>query len=57
MHTAEPLVPDCSCFEIEIAIEKLKKYKSPGIGQIPVEMNQAGGSMLHPEIHKFINSI
>jgi hypothetical protein len=30
VHTAEPLVPDHSSFEAEIAIAKLKKYKSPG---------------------------
>jgi hypothetical protein len=28
--TADPLVLEPSSFEIEIAIEKLKKYKSPG---------------------------
>jgi len=29
MHTAEPLIPDPSVFEVEISIEKLKRYKSP----------------------------
>jgi hypothetical protein len=29
IHTAEPLVPDPSPFEAEIAIAKLKRYKSP----------------------------
>jgi hypothetical protein len=29
MHTAEPLVPESSSFKFEIAIEKLKRYKSP----------------------------
>jgi hypothetical protein len=28
IHTAEPLVPDPSPFEVEIAIAKLKRYKS-----------------------------
>jgi hypothetical protein len=32
---AEPLVPGPSHLEIEIAIVKFKKYKSPGSGQIP----------------------
>jgi hypothetical protein len=27
IHTAEPLVPEPSRFEVEIAIAKLKKYK------------------------------
>jgi hypothetical protein len=31
MHTAEPLVPEPSSFEVKIAIEKLNRYKSPGI--------------------------
>jgi hypothetical protein len=26
VHTAEPLVPDPSCLEVEIAITKFKKY-------------------------------
>jgi hypothetical protein len=34
MHTVVPLVPEPSCFEVEIAIEKLKKYKSPAVDQI-----------------------
>jgi len=32
-----------SAFEFELAIEKLKSYKSPGIDQIPAEMIKAGG--------------
>jgi hypothetical protein len=31
VHTAEPLVPEPSAFEVEMAIEKLKRHKSPGI--------------------------
>jgi hypothetical protein len=30
VHTAEPVVPGPSRLEVEIAIAKLKKYKSPG---------------------------
>jgi hypothetical protein len=41
---------------VEIAIAKLKKYKSPGSGQIPAELIQAGGEILLSEIHKLINS-
>jgi hypothetical protein len=29
--------------EVEVAIGKLKRYKSPGAGQIPAELIQAGG--------------
>jgi hypothetical protein len=43
-HTAEPLVPEPSRFEVEIAIEKRKGYKSPGTDQIPAELMQAGGN-------------
>jgi hypothetical protein len=35
IHTAEPLVPEPSAFEVELAIEKLKSHPSPGIDQIP----------------------
>jgi len=31
IYKAEPLMPDPSAFEVEMAIEKLKGYKSPGI--------------------------
>jgi hypothetical protein len=35
----------------------LKNYTSPGSGQIPAELIQAGGETLQSEIHKLINSI
>jgi len=41
-QTAEPLVPGPSSFEIELAIEKLKSLKSPGIDQIPAELMKTG---------------
>ena len=31
IHTAEPLVPEPSASEVELAIDKLKSHKSPGI--------------------------
>ena len=30
-HTAEPLVPGQSAFEVQLAIEKLQSHRSPGI--------------------------
>jgi hypothetical protein len=36
IRTAQPIVPELSAFEVEMAIEKLKRHKSPGIDQIPV---------------------
>jgi hypothetical protein len=43
VHTAESLVPNPSPFEVEIAIENLKGYKSPGSNGIPAELIQTGG--------------
>jgi hypothetical protein len=58
VHTAEPLVPGPSRFEIEISIAKLKKYKSPpGSDQIRAELIQAGGEILLSAIHKLVNSV
>jgi hypothetical protein len=57
IHTAEPLGPDPSAMEVEIAIEKLKRHKLPGIDQIPVELIKAGSRKFRSEISKFINSI
>jgi hypothetical protein len=54
VHTAEPLVPDPSPSEVEIAFAKLKKYKSPGSDQIPAKLIQAGGKILtvcDPQTH------
>jgi hypothetical protein len=42
IHTAEPLVPEPSLVEVEIAIGKLKSYKSPGTDQILAELIKAG---------------
>jgi hypothetical protein len=43
IHTAEPLVSETSAFEVEMAIEKLKRQKSLGTDQIPTELNKVGG--------------
>ena len=42
IHTAEQLVPDPSASEFDLAIEKLKSHKSPGIDQIPAELINVG---------------
>jgi hypothetical protein len=46
MHTAEPFVPEPSASKVEVAIGKLKRYKSPDIYQIPAELIQAGEKTL-----------
>jgi hypothetical protein len=57
IHTAEPLVPEPSAFEVELAIEKLKSHKPPGIDQIPAELIKAGGATICCAIHKLIISM
>jgi hypothetical protein len=57
VHTAEQLIPASSRLEVEIAITKLKRYKSPGSDQIPAELIQAGEEILLSAIHKLINSV
>ena len=51
-RTTEP-----SASKVELAVEKLKSHKSPGIDQIPAELIKAGGKTIHSEIHKLIISI
>jgi hypothetical protein len=55
VHMAEPLVPGPSHLEVEIAIAKLKKYKSPGTDEILAELIQPGGETLLSKIHKINN--
>jgi hypothetical protein len=57
IHTAEPLVPEPSLFKVEIAIGKLKSYKSPGTDQIPAELIKAGGEILCSDIYRLICSM
>jgi uncharacterized protein YaaR (DUF327 family) len=53
VHMAEPLVPGPSRLKVEIAIAKLKKFKSASSDQVI----QAGGKILLSVIHKLINSV
>ena len=55
IHTAEPLVTELSATEVELAIDKLKSHKSPGIDQILAELIK--GRTICLEIHKLITSI
>jgi len=56
IHTAQPLVPEPSVFEFEMAIERIKRQIT-GIGQIPAEFIKAGGRKIRSEIHKSNNYI
>ena len=56
-HTAEPIVPEPSAFEVDLAIEKFKSYKSRGIDQIPAELIKEGCRTIFYQIHKLIVSI
>ena len=54
IHTAEPLVPEPSAFEVEVATEMLKSHKLAGIDQIPEKLIKAGNRTIHNEIHTLI---
>jgi len=43
IYTAEPIVPEPSAFQVELAIEKLKSHKPPGTDEILAELIKAGG--------------
>ena len=45
-------MPELSDFEFEMAIEKLKSHKSPGIDEIPEETIKARGKTIHSEMHE-----
>jgi hypothetical protein len=57
IHTAEAFVPEPCTSEVEVAIGKLERYKSPDVDQIPAELIQTGVETLHSEIHKLIKLI
>jgi hypothetical protein len=54
IYKPEPLVPEPSLVEVEIAIGKLKSYKSPGTDNILAELIKAGHEILYSEIHRII---
>ena len=50
-------MPEPSAFEFELAIDKLKSHKSPGIDQIPAELIKAMSRTIRYEIHEVTISI
>jgi hypothetical protein len=57
IRTDGPLVPQNSSFEVEIAIEKFRRYSLLDIDQILVELIKVGGNTLLSEVHKFVNYV
>jgi hypothetical protein len=53
----EPLVPEPSLVKVEIAVEKVKRYKSLGTDQILAKLIKAGAEILCSEIHKLLCSL
>jgi hypothetical protein len=54
IRTAEPLVLESSAFEVDMAIEKLRRHKSPGIDQIAAEFIKSGDRITCSEIHTYL---
>ena len=52
IHTAEPLVPEPSGFEVELTVENLTSHRSPDIEQIPAEMIKTGCRTIPYQIPK-----
>jgi hypothetical protein len=56
IQTAEPLVPEPSTFEVEMAIEEVQRHKS-GTDQSPEDLIKARDRTIRSEINKRTNSI
>ena len=50
-------MPETSASKVEMAIEKVKRHKSPGNDQIPAELIKAWVWTIRSDIHKLIYSI
>jgi hypothetical protein len=53
-HTTQSLVSEPCVCDVEMAVEKLKRYKSLDVDKIPVELMKAGDRIIRFEIHKLI---
>jgi hypothetical protein len=54
IHMAEPLVPEPGLVKVEIAIGKLKSFKSLGTDQILAKLIKAEGETLCSQVHKLV---
>jgi hypothetical protein len=50
-------VPESSAFDVEMAIDKLDRHKSPDTDEILAELIKTRGRTIRSEIHKLITSI
>jgi hypothetical protein len=57
VHTAEPVGPEPIAFGFEMAIERVKRRKSPGIDHITAELFKAWGKSISSEIDELINPV
>jgi hypothetical protein len=54
IHTAGPLVPEPSVFEVKMTTEKLGRHKSPAVDQIPAEWIKTGGGQFTVRFTDFL---
>jgi len=54
IHTAEPLVPKPSAFEVEMITEKLNRHKSPDVNQIQTGLRQGAEQFVLTSINLLI---
>jgi hypothetical protein len=57
MFTAKPFVPEPNAPEAEVTVQKMQRYESSGVDQLPAALIQAGGETLCSEVHKLIKLI
>jgi hypothetical protein len=57
IHTAELAVLEPSVFGFEMAVEKLKRHKSPCIDRTPAELIRAGSRTISSEIRQPVNPV
>ena len=44
-------MPEPGAFEVDVAIENVRRHKSPGIDQIPAELTKTESRKIRSEIH------
>jgi hypothetical protein len=57
IRIAEPLVPEPRADDVQMAMERLNRRRSPGIDHIAAELTKAGRRKISFEFHKLIKSV